>query len=216
MQNFKLICCIVNSGQGSRVLGTARLHGVRGGTICMGRGTAKSRLLALLDLTDIKKEIVFIMAEQEVSDTLLKALNKQVTFQKRNHGIAFSVLLKNHIGTKQSKYNKINKKVADEDMHNAIFTVVDKGMAEDVVEAAVNAGARGGTIINARGSGINETRLLFAMPVEPEKEVVMIVAKNGITPVITEAIKERVHIDEAGNGILFVIELNEVCGLVDL
>ena len=35
-------------------------------------------------------------------------------------------------------------------MYKAIFTVVDRGKGENVMDAAKSAGARGGTIINAK------------------------------------------------------------------
>lgn len=214
MLEFELICCVVNCGHGSKTLGIAKLHGVRGGTICIGTGTIKNKLLEFFDLTDIRKEIVIMIAEKEIALRALDSLNKEMAFHKPNHGIGFSFSLNNFIGTKNCEYHDIEEtKVVDETMFNAIFTVVEKGLAEDVIDAATNVGARGGTIINARGSGINETSTLFAMPIEPEKEMVMILANNDITESITAAIRDRLHIDEAGHGIIFVVPLNEVYGL---
>ena len=37
-----------------------------------------------------------------------------------------------------------------------ILTIVNKGFAEEAMEVAKEAGAQGGTIISARGSGIHE------------------------------------------------------------
>ncbi len=54
-------------------------------------------------------------------------------------------------------------------MYDAIFVVVDKGKAEFVVEAANEAGAKGGTIIHARGAGEYEIEKIFSMEIEPEK-----------------------------------------------
>lgn len=56
-------------------------------------------------------------------------------------------------------------------MYQAVFTVVDKGNAEAVIDAATSAGSRGATIINAKGSGIHENNMLFSMPIEPEKKL---------------------------------------------
>lgn len=81
------------------------------------------------------------------------------------------------------------------------------------MDAAKKAGARGGTIINARGSGIHETEILFSMPIEPEKEVVMILSKNETVNQITSAIREELKIDEPGMGIMFVLDVNKSYGL---
>lgn len=214
MDNFELVCCVVNCGHGTKALGIAKHHGVKGGTICIGKGTIKNKLLELLDLNDIRKEIVFMVAEKEAAFEAMEALNKEMAFHKPNHGIAFSFSVINYIGTKHCKYyNRTESKEMNEQVYNAIFTVVDKGLAEDVIETATKAGARGGTIINARGSGINETGILFAMPIEPEKELVLILAKDDITKHITTAIRKGLNIDEPGHGVIFIIPVNESYGL---
>ncbi len=50
----------------------------------------------------------------------------------------------------------IEEKDVNQIMYAAITVIVDKGKAEQVVEAAIAAGSNGGTIINARSSGIHE------------------------------------------------------------
>ena len=215
MLNFQLICSVVNSGIGSKVLKKAKQHGAKGGTIFLGNGTVKNnKLLEFLDLTDIRKEIVIMIVEKEPAAGILKALNTEMDFRKPNHGIAFSFSLSNYIGTKHCEYYKSNDdKAVSQSVYNAIFTVVEKGRAEEVVDAATKAGAKGGTIINARGSGINDTGTLFTMPIEPEKEIVLILAENAITEAITAAIRTDLEIDEPGNGIIFIVGLDETYGL---
>jgi nitrogen regulatory protein PII/ribosomal protein S18 acetylase RimI-like enzyme len=94
-------------------------------------------------------------------------------------------------------------------MYNAIFVIVDKGNAETVIDTAVKAGSMGGTIINARGSGIHETSKLFSMEIEPEKEMVLILSENQLTEQITSSMKEQLQIDKPGNSIIFVQDLNK-------
>lgn len=99
-------------------------------------------------------------------------------------------------------------------MYDAIFTIIDRGKADAVIEAAKQAGARGGTIINARGSGIHETQMLFAMEIEPEKEMVLILVKKELMEPVVSSIREQLQIDEPGNGIIFVQEVNQIYGLI--
>jgi len=82
------------------------------------------------------------------------------------------------------------------------------------MDVATKSGSRGGTIINARGSGIHETQKLFAMEIEPEKEIVLIIAKNEITELIVTSIREELKIDEPGKGIIFIQEVSKTYGLV--
>ena len=82
-----------------------------------------------------------------------------------------------------------------------------------MVEAANKAGSRGATIINGRGSGIQETSKLFAMDIEPEKEIVMIISQSSLTEKIVSSVREDLKIDEPGRGVIFVQEVNKACGL---
>lgn len=209
---IELICVIVNDGHGSKILKIAKRHGVHGGTIFLGKGTVKSRLLEFLSLYDVRKEIVWMAAERKTAFDALAKLDAEVHFDKPHHGIAFTVPIEGVMGTRCINCgNNIERGVNI--MHKVIFTVVDKGRAEEVIEAAVKAGSRGGTIISARGSGIHETSKLFSMEIEPEKEIVMILAETAATDTIASAIKDRLKIDEPGNGIIFIQDVGQVYGI---
>jgi len=220
MQNYldkkelELICMVVNFGLGSKVIKIAKKTGVSGGTIFLGRGTIKNRILELLEINDSRKEIVLMIAEKTTVYVTLEMLNKELALHKPNHGIAFTLSVTNLLGSK--KYHCLfNKEKRSEGniMYQAIFTIVDKGNAEIVIEAANKGGARGGTIISARGSGIHETKTLFSMAIEPEKEIVMIICKTELTDSIVSSIKEHIHIDEPGKGIIFILDVNKTYGL---
>jgi nitrogen regulatory protein PII len=97
--------------------------------------------------------------------------------------------------------------------YKAIFIIVDKGKGESVVDVATDAGAKGATIINARGSGIHETSKLFNMDIEPEKEIVLILSKDEVVQPIVENLCQTLNIDEPGNGIIFVQEVHQTYGI---
>jgi len=211
---YELICCIVNTGQGSKVLKIAKNQGVRGGTVFMGSGTVKNKVLAFLDLDDVKKELVFMAAPGEVAHNAAEALFHEMAFHKKNHGIAFTLPLGSLTGSTNNEFDtESQRKAVNETVYSAIFTVVDRGLGNDVVDAANAAGARGATIIHARGSGIHESGMLFAMAIEPEKDMVMILAKDDVRGGILASIRERLRIDEPGRGIIFTLSVSEAYGL---
>jgi nitrogen regulatory protein PII len=207
-----MMCCVVNDGQGTKTMKLARKHGVRGGTVCIGRGAMSSRLLEFLDLNDSRKEVVILIGEAEIIRDAMEAVSREMHFNRPNHGIAFSISLTHFLGNKHYEYNDGGETRSMSD-YEAIFTIVDKGLAEDVMDAAQKGGARGGTIINARGSGLHEASVLFAMPIEPEKEMVLILSKQKNTADITSAIRKALHIDEPNKGIVFTMGVNQAIGL---
>ena len=215
-KEYELIITVVDFGLGSKVIKTARECGVSGGTIFLGTGTVDNRLLEILSLDHVRREITLMVTDSSLVPGVLEKLNGKFHFDKPNHGIAFSMPVTEVYGTRDSINDCNDKKENRGDENNmfkAIFTIVDRGKGENVMDAAKKAGARGGTIINARGSGIHETEILFSMPIEPEKEVVMILAKNETVDQITSAIREELKIDEPGMGIMFVLDVNKSYGL---
>lgn len=211
---FTLICVIVSFGVGSKVLQIARENGIPGGTIFLGRGTVESKLLRLLELSDARKEIVLLVADKATAREVLQALDRALNFAKPNHGIAFTTNVTAYLGTGCYEYEEGMEMGGVEDqMHNAIYVIVDRGKGEQVMDAAREAGARGGTIIHARGSGIHEHAKLLNMEIEPEKEIVLIITSKEATRDIVLAVRDGLEIDKPGNGIIFVQPVSETYGL---
>lgn len=210
---FERICAIVSHGQGTRVLQIARRLGAPGGTIMLGKGTARGRLTEFLGLTDVRKEIVHIIAGKATARTVLKGLDEAFQFSKPNHGIAFATAVTALFGTRNCQDINGTEDREDRIMFHAITAIVEKGNAEMVIDAATKAGSKGGTIINARGSGVHETKRLFNMDIEPEKEIVLILAEAEKIDAIVSAIREGAKIDEPGRGILFVQEVQRAYGI---
>lgn len=214
IKEYELICLIVNFGLGSKALKIAKKNGVSGGTIFLGKGTIRNRILEFLELNDSRKEVVLMITDKLTAYQTLEAMNKDLAFNKPNHGIAFTISVAGLLGSKKYQLQNPKENRGEETtMYQAIYIIVDRGSAEDVIEAANQGGARGGTIINARGSGIHETHTLFAMAIEPEKEMVMIICKTDQTDSIVSSIREQIQIDKPGKGIIFVLDVNKTFGL---
>ncbi len=214
MPKYELCFVVVNCGLGSKVLRAAKKYGMPGGTILLGKGTVKNHLLEILGINDIRKEMVIMIAERETAYAALDGLNEVFNFEKPNSGIAFSASVMNFLGAVNCEYKKTGERRGVKNiMYNAIFTIVDRGNAEAVVDAAVLAGSKGATIINARGSGVDEKSVLFSIVVEPEKEIVMILSEKALTDAIVSSIHQAMNIDEPGKGIIFVLDINKTYGL---
>jgi len=214
MAGYNLICCVVNMGDASRVLKVAKKYGVKGGTISIGRGTISNRFMNFLAINEERKEIISMIVENELTGDVLKGIGADMHFEKPHHGIAFSYSVAEFIGSKNIVTNiKAAGTDGGKSMYKVIFVIVDKGRAEEVVDAASKAGSRGGTIINARGAGIHEVQKLFSIEIEPEKEEVFIITKTENKDKIVDSVVKQLKIDEPGNGVLYVLDVNEVYGL---
>ena len=214
--SFELIYVIVNYGMGSKILRKVKDCGISGGTVFLGRGTVNNSLLNFLSLYDERKEIVLLGTDKLKAEQALIELDKEFQFKKPNHGIAFTTSACEIFGSRCYKCEeKKEERGVDNPMYKIIITIVNRGKAEDVIDAAKAAGSKGGTIINARGSGVNETRRLFHMDIEPEKEMVMILSKEDVADAIVSSIKECLDIDKPGNGIIFIQNVDKVYGIYE-
>lgn len=211
---YEMIYVIVDYGKGSKVLRTAKEYGLKGGTIFLGKGTVNDAILKSISIYEERKEILLIGSDKKTADYALEMLNERFKFGKPNHGIMFTITICGIAGTRSYQCKEIEEeRGADNKMYQIIMTIVNKGNAEEVIDAATKAGSKGGTIINARGSGVNETRKLFNMDIEPEKEIVLILAKRDATEGIVTSIREQLETDKPGNGIIFIQDVSKTYGI---
>ena len=71
-----------------------------------------------------------------------------------------------------------------------ITAVVQRGIADVIVRAAIEAGAQGATIYYGRGSGVRERLGVLGLAVEAEKEIVKILIANDEVDRVFEQIYE--------------------------
>ena len=99
--------------------------------------------------------------------------------------------------------------------HEVIFFIVNSGFSDEVMNAAREFGARGGTVIRARGTANMEAEKLFNIAIQPEKEIVMILIESKLKNDILHALYKAVGLNTPGQGIAFTMPVESVVGLTD-
>lgn len=94
-----------------------------------------------------------------------------------------------------------------------IVTIVDKGFTDLVMNAAREKGARGGTVLTARGTSNKEIEEKFKIVISSEKEVVLILTSASSGDDILKAINEAAGLHTKGRGIAFALPVEDVAGL---
>ena len=210
MLNYYAYIMIVPRGKASKMSQTAFRQGINNSTVVAGRGVIKDGLLNLLGFYDNQKEIIIMLADENIGRHATDKITKKYRLDKPHNGIMFNVKLKEAYGVEGIDLPKIEEE--NENM-KVIFTVVDRGLSSQVVECANKAGATGGTILNGRGSGIENAPKLFNIEIEPEKEIILTIVSSIQKDKVVNAIKEEKRIDEPNKGIIFVVDLAETYGL---
>ena len=97
--------------------------------------------------------------------------------------------------------------------HKCILAIVNKGFSEEAMEAAKSCGARGGTILSARGTMSKDAEKFFNITIQPEKEMVMILAKENEIDAILKGLYKAIGTSTNAQGIAFALPVDETVGL---
>ncbi len=99
--------------------------------------------------------------------------------------------------------------------YKLVAAIVPKGAAGKVMDAAREAGAEGGTIILARGTGVHDTRSRFlGISLSVEREILLVLLEPQRMREVKDAIMRAGKLNEPGRGIAFVLSVDEVEGIV--
>ncbi len=97
--------------------------------------------------------------------------------------------------------------------HEMVVCIINAGHSQDVVDAARKAGARGATVVRARGSANAKLEKQFGIPIQPEKEMVLIIVTAEIKDDVLRALYQNCGLDSDGQGIAFSLPVEQVVGL---
>jgi nitrogen regulatory protein PII len=224
---LKLVFFIVDWHSANVVSDVCVEEKVRFHFTCKAKGTANSEILDLLGIGSTEKALVTCL-EQEVGVTvLLKEARKKLKSYGPGAGIAFTVPLSAIndpvlLIFKQSilKNEKIaagdageGAKMSDKITHDLIMCVVNHGNSDDVMNTARDAGATGGTVINARGQAHQGAVKFFGVSVQDEKEIILILTGREKKVSIMQAICQTHGLNSEAQGIVFSLPVDNVMGL---
>lgn len=197
--------------------------------IVLGQGTAPGEILDYLYLNAAEKSVIFGVVTSGGLLPLLKAFKRKMFIDVPGNGIVVTVPL-NTIGGKRSleymldgQTISINENSRDEAEriermsiktdYELIFVIANEGYSDLIMEAARSAGAGGGTVIKAKGTGAEYTEKFFGFSIATEKEIHMLVTPAQGRNAIMKAIMEKAGLDTKAQGIVFSLPVSHAMGL---
>ncbi len=97
---------------------------------------------------------------------------------------------------------------------NMITCIVQRGKADGVVDAALEAGAEGATIYYGRGRGVREKLGFMGRLIKPEKEVIIIITRPEETDAVFKSIVEAAQLTKKGMGFAFLHKVDRAIGFI--
>jgi len=95
-----------------------------------------------------------------------------------------------------------------------ITCIVQRGIADRIVEAAQRAGAHGATIFHAHGTGVRQRLGVLGITVNAEKEVVCIVVAREQADHMFEQIHAAAKLDTPGMGMMYLTQIEKMATYV--
>jgi len=101
----------------------------------------------------------------------------------------------------------------NENLYELVVCIVNAGFSQNVMEAAREAGAKGGTILRARGTANPEAEEFFNIAIQPDKEMVMILVPKTIKDQVMQAVYKEKGLATDGQGIVFSLPVSRTTTL---
>lgn len=211
----KMLILFAGRRKGEALVKIAKAAGARGGTISLGKTLGTNRFLRALSLADIQQDVVFVIVGPE-KNRVLAALREAAEGEPGTYGGMAVVIDVPQFYTLRTKHNantkilpKAERKEPMDSGYKLVSVIVNTGYGDDVMAAARKAGARGGTILGARGTGTEDDVKFFGITLVPEKEMLLIVAEEGKVDGIIKSIATIPTLCEPGGGIIYNMNVEE-------
>ena len=95
-----------------------------------------------------------------------------------------------------------------EHTYELVVCIVNAGFSQNVMEAARSAGAKGGTILRARGTANPEAEEFFNIRIQSDKEMVMILVPADIKDAVLKAVYKDCGLADDARGIAFSLPVH--------
>lgn len=188
--------------------------------VYLGHGTATSEVLDYLGLDTRDKAVAFSIIEEHTWITVKKQLQKDLQIDAPGGGIAFTIPLSSVGGKKtlqylieSQDYIKEEESTLQNTDHELIIVIAEHGYTELIMDAARGAGAYGGTVIHAKGTGIEAADKFMGVSLASEKEVIYIVTQTAQKNPIMKAIMEKAGLESKAKAVVFSLPVTDTAGL---
>ena len=192
-----------------------------------GKGTAPSEMMDIFGLRGTTRLLTGVFLPKSQVKPLFEMMNWQLSFRHRGGGIAITVPI---TGMQSSVLQLLNDEDRDEiektlkgdesemkekSEYSLIWVSVASGYSDEVVDAARNAGAKGGTVMKGRRRSSERVSHHFGISMQEEQDFVMIVVPREKKNDTMAAIMNVCGLQTKAHGVVWALPVEEVMGLAD-
>lgn len=194
--------------------------GIEVNWLSLGHGTAEQKYLRYLGLDETEKMVCMTVVTGRKWLEVKKAMTVRLRIDTPGVGIAYVMPLSAVGGKRELMYltdgqdfRKGEEKTLKGTMQELLVVICNQGYSAAVMDAANKAGARGGTVIHARGTGQAKAERFLGISLASEKDIILIV-----TAIENRAAMMRQIMQEAGAGtragaLVFSLPVTDTAGM---
>lgn len=220
MGSLNLMTTIVDRKNLNRYMELYQDNDLHVAFLSLGYGTASNEILDYLGLESNQKAVSFSIIEEKSWLAVKKQLERKLKIDAPGGGIAFTIPLSSIGGMKQLQflletqdYKKEEETTLKNTDHHLIIVITEPGYTNMVMDAARGAGAYGGTVIHAKGTGMELAEKFMGVSLASEKELVLIVTKTELKNPIMQAIMKDAGLQTKAKSIAFSLPVTDTAGL---
>ena len=188
--------------------------------IALGYGTADEQLLRRLAIDGTEKAVCYSVVTGEKWAELKRGMSNVLHIEAPGVGIACISPLSSIGGKRELAFltDKLGYEKGEESTmkgteQDLLIVISNQGYNEQVMDAAREVGARGGTIIHARGTGMNKAEKFLGISLASEKDVIYIVTPTEKKTEIMQAIMHKAGPETPAGAVCFSVPVSDTAGM---
>lgn len=184
----------------------------------LGRGTATKGQLRLMGLEESPKALIAGVISGKETHAFFKKAKREFMIDVPGNGVMAAVPIKSITGGRTLAF-MTNQREIDNEVpkmeyeYELIIVVANGGSTDNVMDIAREAGAGGGTVIHAKGTGAKLAKKFFGVSLAEEKEVMLIAGSKDHKTDIMKAIAEKAGPATPSGAICFSLPVSEIAGI---
>lgn len=188
--------------------------------LSLGRGTAQKRYMRLLALDDTEKMVCLTVLTGRKWLEVKRAMSVRLRIEAPGVGIAYIVPLAAMGGKRELMYltegqgfEKGAEAALKGTEQELLVVIGNQGYSEQIMDAARAEGARGGTVIHARGTGQEKAERFLGISLASEKDIILIVTAAEKKADMMRRIIRDAGPETGAGAIVFSLPVTDTAGM---
>ena len=223
MSSYHMILTVLDRRLEEDYIAFFRKNNIHQFCAALGCGTATKSILDYLGVENNEKIVInFIVPGGKVAP-LFAGLVGRMGINLPGTGIAMSIPVESIGGSSSLKYlteGQENAPAEESSMKETIYSLIvviaEKSHSDMVMDAARAAGARGGTVVHAKGAGKESAAKFFGVSIMPEKELIYIAVRHSDKDRVMRSIMEKAGHNTEAKSVVFSLPVEDIVGLTTL